>query len=236
MYDMMRLSICPNDEDDADVAKGSVSTTSTSTSVPPSLPPVLPVLTPSIPVVSPSSSDDISNSSRSVPAVPESDHTPSSSPAPNLSRTTSSPTVSESSSAEQPAASVLVPSVSPATAPDLPAVSGRPARIRKPNSRYYGDQFVNITTVHPMPLALEPRTCEFIHPYAQPRACYGALKYKAASPVPILGRVTNVSPYVVLLLPNFPIPEYLLSKSFFIIKACSLSFSLQNSILVMATL
>nr|GMD31251.1 uncharacterized protein LOC109166032 [Ipomoea batatas] len=96
---------------------------------------VLPVLTPSIPVVSPSSSDDISNSSRSVPAVPESDHTPSSSPAPNLSRTTSSPTVSESSSAEQPAASVLVPSVSPATAPDLPAASGRPARIRKPNSR-----------------------------------------------------------------------------------------------------
>nr|GMD63799.1 uncharacterized protein LOC109178464 [Ipomoea batatas] len=117
---------------------------------------VLPVLTPSIPVVSPSSSDDISTSSRSVPAVPESDHTPSSSPAPNLSRTTSSPTVSESSSAEQPAASVLVPSVSPATAPDLPAASGRPARIRKPNSRYYGDQFVNITTVHPMPLALEP--------------------------------------------------------------------------------
>nr|GLL21915.1 uncharacterized protein LOC109178464 [Ipomoea trifida] len=95
---------------------------------------------------------------RSVLAFPESDHTPSSSPAPNLSQTTSSPTVSESSSAEQPAASVLAPSISPATAPDLPAASGRPARIQKPNSRYYGDQFVNITTVHPMPLALKPRT------------------------------------------------------------------------------
>lgn len=72
--------------------------------------------------------------------------------------TTSTPSPSISSP-PSPSSSLSSPHISPSPS-SLPSPSPppRPARVRKLNPKYYSDKYINLTTKHPLPTALEPST------------------------------------------------------------------------------
>ena len=71
---------------------------------------------------------------------------------------TSSPSISNSSTPSHTVSSPHSPTPSPPSSDATTSIPSLPPRNRKPNSKYYNSHFVNTTTVHPIPQALEPNT------------------------------------------------------------------------------